>query len=271
MTCPRSSRGAALFVLVAALLFGGCWGRSFFRAPGAALETRAAVDSLLGENALLQRRIHALEQQVREMRDYDRTAAARSMIDLEEIKDELNALRQFVRDDGQSVAFGPFGGPVTGDGPAEEPAPDSLAAYADSAAVDSAVVDSAAVPPPREIYRQVYLDYSRGAYELAIEESTAFLDVYAGHPLAEEVLFIRGECFTQLGRHFDALNEFARIRREFPSGRRTPAVLLRMADSYEKIGEEAVAAGIVRQLLREYPYSEEAAAARERFESLLEN
>ena len=271
MNTAISSIRAALIVLAAALTVGGCWGRSFFRAPGATLETRAAVDSLLGENAMLHRRIHALEQQVREMRDYDRGAAARSKIDLEEIKDELNALRQLVSDGNAVAPAGRWDGFQPAERSAEEPVPDTLAAAIDSAAVDSAVVDSSAVPPPREIYRQVYLDFSRGEYDLAIEESTAFLDAYAGHPLAEEVLFIRGECFTELGRHFDALNEFARLRREFPSGRRTPAVLLRMADSYEKIGEKAVAAGVVRQLLREYPYSEEAAAARERFGALLEN
>ncbi len=131
--------------------------------------------------------------------------------------------------------------------------------------------DTAIVPQPEEIHRQVYLDYSRGEYQLAIEESQLFLDDYSDHPLVQEIIFIRGECFMGQEKFFDALKEFSRILQEFPGGKRVPASLLRMAVAYENIGETEVAAGIVRRLVREHPYSEEAALAEERYKDLLED
>ena len=103
MSNRRSFRGAVLLVLVTALAGSGCWGRSFFRAPAATLDSSAKIDSLLDENALMRQRLGELERQVREMRDYDRGAAARSQIDVEEIKDGLNALRQMLSDAGQAA------------------------------------------------------------------------------------------------------------------------------------------------------------------------
>ncbi|MCK4236298.1 MAG: hypothetical protein KAX38_04205, partial [Candidatus Krumholzibacteria bacterium] len=62
---------------------------------------------------------------------------------------------------------------------------------------------------------------------------------------------------------------FSLILQMYPRGKRVPAALFRMAVSYESIGDRDVAAGVVRRLIREYPYSEEAGAAEERFHDLL--
>jgi tol-pal system protein YbgF len=150
----------------------------------------------------------------------------------------------------QDTTSSPDSLPVTGDGGVL--APDSADA-------------SGSLPTPEEMYRQIYLDFSRMEYEIALEESEVFLSEYPGDPMTEDVRYIRGECYLELDKDHDALREFSTILQDYPRGKKTPAVLLRMAITYDRTGDEELAQGVAGRLIREYPDSEEAAEARERF------
>jgi len=268
-------------LLIACMLIqAGCWGRKFFRMPSESLETAAKTDSLLQVNSELQRRLASMERSFEQQQEYSRRTNAQLKIDIEELKDQINMLQEMLRDSGQSFRTTrtverthsdsedtPAGDEETTDSSVAEPAGGSL----DSLRADSVRTAAAAsAPPAEEIHRQMYLDFSRGEFQLAVEESDIFLDEYQGHPLTQEVIFIRGECFMEQKKYFDALKEFSRILQDFPSGNRVPASLLRMAIAYESIGEREIAGGIVRRLIREHPYSEEAAVAEDRFGELLQ-
>lgn len=264
----------SLCALACALPLGGCWGRNFWRAQEASIETSVKVDSLLRENALLQRRVYQLEKALDEQREFVRRSGARTSTDLEEIKDQLSALLGMIDETGRTLPPRSVQPPVT-DPARESPVPlepDSTAApgAADAARSDDDPPDAAPAPSAEQIYRQIYLDFSRMDYEIALEESAVFLSEHPHDPLLEEVRFLRGECFMELGRDFDALKEYSTLLQEFPRGRRSPAALLRMAMSYERIGDRALAAGVVRRLVREYPASGEAAEARVRFSGMLD-
>jgi TolA-binding protein len=282
MKSKSSSYGIVCILLACTVVFGGCWGSKFVNAPGETLETSVKVDSLLQENAKLQWRIHDLQKDLQAERDYSRAANAQLKLDIEEIKDQLNALQQAQRD---AAGGSGYQAPQQRVRPGEEPeqdegdsappgvAADSVSGTDGGAATqpDTATAGSSdAIPSSVEIHRQVYLDFSRGEYELALEESEVFLEAYPDDPLGEEIHFLRGECFSELNRHFDALKEYSLILQQYPGSSRVPACLFRMAVSYEYIGEREIAAGIVRRLIREYPYSEEAGAAEDRFRDLLE-
>lgn len=287
-----------MLLLACSVLLGGCWGRKFVQMPRETISTSTKIDSLLRENAYLQRRVYRVEKALEEQQQFNRSFNAQLKLDLEELKDQMNAIQQALEDAGYSSAYRYERTPsvvhtdtsgILRTGGEREPAEDIMEGGIPG---DSAIVDTVAasedttragadrtgilpgpggsVPPPDEIHRQIYLDFSRGDYQLALEESDLFLDAYSDHPLGEEVRFIRGECFIEQQRYFDALNEFALILQHYPRGKKAPAVLLRMAISYEKIGEEEIAAGVVKRLRKEYPYSEEAAIAEERFRDLLE-
>lgn len=295
----RKRIGAVAFLIVAAVLFGGCWGRKFVQMPRETISASTKIDSLLLENAKLQRRVYLLNKTLAEQQQFSRSFNAQLKLDLEELKDQINALQQALAEMGVSSTYrheprssamesarmddSPaagdtiLGGRVTGSEPPGmdvtplDPTgltPDSAGVAADTSRIR--LGGGAAVPSPEEIHRQIYLDFSRRDYQLALEESDVFFDAYPDHPLGEEVRFIRGESFIEQQKYFDALNEFALILQQYPRGRKVPAVLLRMAISYEKIGEEEIAAGVVKRLRKEYPYSEEAAIAEERFQELLE-
>jgi tol-pal system protein YbgF len=281
--------------LLLAMAGSGCWGRKWYRAPGETLETGSKVDSLLSENDKLQRRVYYIERMIKEQEDYSRTTNTQFKMDIEELKDEVNILQEMLRQLGLRVpyqveegaspdaapvdrggAVGRFGGEEVQTASADSALMANDRAPADSAR-GAAEIDTTAsavgklVPSPQEIQRQIYLDFSRGEYQLALDGSEAFLDAYPDHPLGEEVHFIRGECFIEQEKYFDSLKEFSIILKKYPHGTRVPASLLRMAVSYEKIGEEELAAGIAKRLIKEYPYSEEAAAAQDQFGELLKD
>ncbi|MDD4856958.1 MAG: tetratricopeptide repeat protein [Candidatus Krumholzibacteria bacterium] len=293
----RAGICALLAFLVA--VEGGCWGRKFFRMPAETLATSAKVDSLLRENAILRERISVIEQALKENRDFARGTNAQLKMDLEELKDQLNELQETMRDaeesssfrpaerrkagpadttrskppaatgnrsDAASPASGVSGGDTIGAAPGVL-AMDSLSAL--GGATDTVGGLAAPVPPPEELYRQIYLDFNRREYQAALEESESFLVEYPDDPLGEEVLFIRGECLMEQTVYMDALREFSTILQRYPDGKRVPGALLRMAIAYDSMGQTEVAAGVARRLVREYPRSEEAKAAEERFGAVI--
>jgi tol-pal system protein YbgF len=299
MYMKRNLGGVCILLLAGTLFLGGCWGRKFVQMPRETISASAKIDSLLRDNARLQRRVYHVEKTLVDQQQIDRNFNAQLKLDLEELKDRINALQQALAEMGvtSTYRYEPTpprdeaamvtdtteaggvepGWEVTG---GEPPGIDTTRVDATRVAADTAGVTAdtsrsrvrigESIPAPEEIHRQIYLDFSRRDYQLALEESDIFLEAYPDHPLGEEVRFIRGESFIEQQKYFDALNEFALILQQYPRGRKVPAALLRMAIAYEKIGEEEIAAGVVKRLRKEYPYSEEAAIAEERFQELLE-
>ncbi|MCK4548686.1 MAG: tetratricopeptide repeat protein [Candidatus Krumholzibacteria bacterium] len=255
-------------VFAATLVFGGCWGRNFWNAPEATLAIDSKMDSLLEENALLQRRIYHLETMLEGQQEQLRRSGARSSMDLEEIKDQINALYVLLEEEQQAPVQRSVRHPSTQTRviPDTVSSPDPLLVTGDGAVSSSdSAAAAAAVPAPEEMYRQIYLDFSRMEYEIALEESEEFLREYPGDPMTEDVRYVRGECYLELDKDHDALREFSTILQDYPRGKKTPAVLLRMAITYDRTGDSELARGVADRLIREYPDSEEAAEARERF------
>lgn len=289
--------GAVLLALVA-ILEAGCWGRSFFRAPTETLATSSKVDSLLRENALLRERIAAIELALRRNEELSRGANAQLKIDLEELKDQLGAIQEMLRESQESTPFKPSGRrePVRSDTsqvrqllPSGAGTRASLprAADADTAAggaidttalaqraaggqSDSAGAAAAPAPPPEELFRQIYLYYSKREYQLAVDEAAGFLAEYPDDPLCQEVYFLRGESLAALGNHLEALKDYSTLLQRYPGGKRAPGALLRMAISYETMGQTELAAGVARRLIAEHPQSSEARTAEERFRAILQ-
>jgi len=258
---------AMVLVSAAALVSGGCWGRQYWNAPESTIATEAKVDSLLGENAILQRRIYHLETLLEGQQEQLRRSGARTSMDLEEIKDQINVLYVIIEEGQQapvqrSVRHPSAQTPVI---PDTVSSPDSLPVTGDGAvSLPDSAEAAVSVPGPEEMYRQIYLDFSRMEYEIALEESEEFLSEYPGDPMTEDVRFIRGECYLELDKDHDALREFSAILQDYPRGRKTPAVLLRMAITYDRTGDSELANGVADRLMREYPDSEEASEARNR-------
>ena len=268
---PRISR---IWILIPALtLFAGCWGAKFVEMPQNARNSSAGIDSLEVRLNRLEWRIYKLSRQLEEQQEFDRKFSARQKMDIEELKDGLNAALQLLSES-PGVSVGVAAGQerrrrITVPDTASADSASAMPVEGDSIALPDTA--SIAVPSAEEMYSQVYLGFARMDYQNALEDSRIFLEEYPGHPLEEKVFFIRGECFMQQEKHFDALKEFSRILKEYPGGEKVPGALLRTAIAYNEIGDRDLAAGVVRRLVREYPESEEATIARERFSDMLED
>jgi tol-pal system protein YbgF len=284
-------------LLLAVALEGGCWGSMFWHMPAETMTTSTKVDSLLKENALLKERISGLEKSLRESEERSRGTNAELRMDLDELKDQLNTLQELIRESLESTPFTPAQRPkparadtsharvtlpatasalAMGTGAPRgdtlktaqgQSATDSLARTAGAA--DTAGAVEAPAPPPEEMFRQIYRDYNRREYQLALEEGSSFLEEYPEDPLCEDVLFIRGECLSEQTAYVDALKEFSTLLQRYPKGRRAPGALLRMAVAYDAMGQKELAAGVVRRLLHDFPNSDEAKAAEEQFAPIL--
>jgi tol-pal system protein YbgF len=295
----NSRAGTCALLVLLVVIEGGCWGRKFFHMPAETMSTAAKADSLLVENAALRARIASIERTLREDQEFARGANAQLKMDLEELKDRLNALQEMLREAQESSPFKPAerrrparsdtigtrgAAPAEDRGTAlarasESPRGDTLETAGGSidrdslsgsgGAADTAGALAGQAPPPEELYRQIYLDFSRREYQLALEESESFLSEYPDDPLGEEVLFIRGQCLMEQTAYADALKEFSTILQRYPRGKRVPGALLRMAVSYDAMGQKELAAGVVRRLLKEHPNSEEAKTAAERFSAII--
>jgi tol-pal system protein YbgF len=132
-------------------------------------------------------------------------------------------------------------------------------------AADTAGFLTTPAPPPEALYRQIYLDYSRRQYQVALDESESFLAAYPDDPLGEEVLFTRGQCLMEQTAYSDAVKEFSTLLQRYPRGKRAPGALLRTAIAYDAMGQKELSAGVARRLVKEFPQSEEAKTAGERF------
>jgi TolA-binding protein len=293
----RAAACAFLALLVA--IEGGCWGRKFFHMPSETMSTATKVDSLLVENAALRARISAIERTLREDQEFARGTNAQLKMDLEELKDQLNALQEMLRESQESSPFKPAerrrpARPDTTGTQGAAPAQNRGTALARSSGVsrgdtletaggsvvrdslsgirgaeDSAGAIEAPAPPPEDLFRQIYLDFSRREYQLALDESESFLAEYPDDPLGEEVLFVKGQCLMEQTVYAEALKDFSTILQRYPRGKRVPGSLLRMAIAYDAMGQKELAAGVVRRLLKEHPNSDEAKVAAERFSSII--
>lgn len=277
--------------------------------PSETLETSRKVDSLLVENARITEHVKSLEERLKEQEDFSRGSRAQLKLDLESIKDEINSLKEILREESTSNAFRrtvpsapsevdtsakntePFdstgvasfkGIAQPGSTHERETLPDTVIASRQSTSnvkklpsdETKGVQDTSrksqegSIPPAAQLYRQAYLYYNRGDYDLALEELDILSDNYSNDPICEDALFLKGECFFQKKSFFDAINQFSTLLSRFPKGKKVPGALLRMALAYESVGENDLALGVAKRLLREYPYSEEAATAKGHFAGL---
>jgi TolA-binding protein len=268
-------------LLLFAVLNAGCWGAKFIGMPQRSIDTSSAVDTLIAREKNLEKRLDELQQQFVRQQEYSRITAAGSKMDAEAIKDQLNAISQMLLESSQ---IRPSQGNNIPSRQRNDSSPalqriekDNLEAVSKNDSLGVTASDSALtgapgnIPSAEVIYRQIYLDFSRMEYQISLDDSKIFLEEYPGDPLEQEVIFIRGECFIEQEKFFDALKEFSKILKKYPNGKKVPAALLRMAIAYDRLGDSDLAAGVIRRLVRDYPYSEEAAVAKEKFGEMLED
>lgn len=119
-------------------------------------------------------------------------------------------------------------------------------------------------PPPSELYRIAYSDFSRGKYDLAGVGFRAYLDKFPSGELAPQAQYYLGECFFSQNEWQKSYEEFAKVEKNYPKAPQVPGARLKCALSLEQGGKDADAKKLLQSILKDFPESPEAYTAQEK-------
>jgi len=119
-------------------------------------------------------------------------------------------------------------------------------------------------PPPSEMYRLAYSDFSSGKYDIAIVGFKSYLDKYPQGELASLAQYYLGECYYSQSGWQSAYDQYDLVEKNYPKSDSVPAARLKKALSLELMGKAKEARGLFDALIKDFPNSAEAATAREK-------
>src|SRR6185295_6027697 len=114
---------------------------------------------------------------------------------------------------------------------------------------------------PAEAFDKGKTAFDAGQHDAAIEHLTAYLKVPKAKK-AEDAHFMRGESYFATKQYKQAIADYAKFPEKYNKSKRMPAVLFRIAQSFEKMGMKSDAQGFYAELVEKYPKSAEAKKAR---------
>jgi tol-pal system protein YbgF len=122
-------------------------------------------------------------------------------------------------------------------------------------------------PPPSEIYRIAYSDFSRGKYDLAITGFRSYLEKNPQGELAAQAQYYLGECYYSQTEWEKALNEFSLVEKNYPNSEPVPSARLKQALCLEQLGNYKESLRVMKTLVKDYPSSPEAYTAEEKLKT----
>src|SRR5207249_2670632 len=131
-------------------------------------------------------------------------------------------------------------------------------------------------------YQAAYIDFSKGAYQIAITNFREFIRRFPDHKLAGNAQYWVGEAYFSLARGFTdgaqseraqeelgkAIQEFRKVVANYPRGEKTPAALYKEALALIELKQPQVAQARLQYLVDNFPQAEETPMARERLTAL---
>lgn len=121
---------------------------------------------------------------------------------------------------------------------------------------------------PQKLYDSAYLDITRGNNELARMGFLEYLNRFPESALADNAQYWIGETYYASEDYTRAIQEFNKVISNYSNGDKVAASLLKIGFSYSKLGNVSEAKRYLNQVIRQFPYSEEAKLAQNRMSSL---
>ncbi|MFH1367681.1 MAG: tol-pal system protein YbgF [Elusimicrobiota bacterium] len=119
-------------------------------------------------------------------------------------------------------------------------------------------------PPPSEIYKLAYGDFSRGKYDLSITGFRAYLDKFPSGELASQAQYYLGECYYAQNNWEKAAQEFGSVEKKYPKSGVVPAARLKNALALGQSGKAGESRAMLETLIKDFPESPEAYSAKEK-------
>ncbi len=123
---------------------------------------------------------------------------------------------------------------------------------------------------PLMMYADSELKIFQRRYDEAFEQLTILNNLYDGHGLEDDVLYLRANAYVELEKYNDAADLYARIASEFPDDIRADNSIYALAELYEnQLNDLNAAANLYEKLFIDYKDSTFAIDARKRYRQLI--
>jgi tol-pal system protein YbgF len=122
-------------------------------------------------------------------------------------------------------------------------------------------------PPPSEVYRLAYSDFSSGKYNIASVGFKNYLDKYPQGELASQAQYYLGECYYSQNNFQAAYEQYDLVEKNYPKSDSAPSARLKKSLCLELLGKVQEGRGLMATIIKDFPNSTEAATAREKLNS----
>jgi len=119
-----------------------------------------------------------------------------------------------------------------------------------------------------ELYNQSYLDFYRGAYNLAIEGFRSYLERFPNTPKSDSAQYYIGESFLSKNEYETAIKEYKKVLSNYPKSKTVPTVVYIIGLCYERLKRNEDARTFYEKVVEFYPNSFDAARAREKLKDI---
>ena len=116
---------------------------------------------------------------------------------------------------------------------------------------------------PTALFESGMASYNARNYQEALRSFTDFTKAYASHKQAPNAWFFAGESNFQLNQFGPAALAYDTVITKYGSNQRAPAAYLKQALAFSKLGQKEAADARLKELIRKFPNSPEAARAKQ--------
>lgn len=132
----------------------------------------------------------------------------------------------------------------------------------------SAPAAPAAAGDPEEHYKAAQRDYANERYTEALAAFQEHLQMWPSGETSANALFWKGKCHLKLGQYNDAITDFERLAKEYPTNTKVPFAMHNEAVAYSNLNQPAEAERLLSSVIANYPVSPAAEQARMDLEKL---
>ena len=132
-----------------------------------------------------------------------------------------------------------------------------------TAPAPAAPAPAVAKDAPTALYDNAMASYNARNYQESLRAFTEFTKTYPNHKLTSAAWFHVGESNFQLNQFGPAALAYDTVITKYGSSPRAPAAYMKQALSFGKLGQKAAADERLKELIRKFPNSPEAARAKQ--------
>lgn len=247
-------------LLLAPVIFGSCASQKRISSRQTEIDNlERELKFYKEQNSQFRRELNDLMKRISELEFADRQNKADLTTQIDELRQQLNALRNLIQDTNYRISdLNKKTGPPRGTTARYTSAPDDTLDSSQSLPVDSS----------RELYNTAYRDLIRGNYQLAMQGFRQFIQLYPNSDLTDNAQYWVGEVYYAQGRYPNAIEEYEKVVRWYKNGDKIAAALLKIGFAYININEIEQGKLYLEEVIEDHPESDEANLAKGRLASL---